>query len=384
MLHLAVAMGSVPSDYFRYYYFGDEQFREAQAQRRTRAGVLLDALPGYWEHYAEQADADVPELDPNRSRGGIHELELAIDVMSAYYNDTPARLPVNLPNIGGALPGFDEDTVVEIWCDVDATGAHPLPQQPLPHAVRGHHPDARGVPAARGRGRLGGQPRRCRTGARRPPVRPQPARRRGALRRPRVREPRLPAGASPAMTRATRPVSGSTPATPRPWPSGRRDPARVLGFGRAGNGDIYGAATEPLAVAVWPRSSARCGHGIDCRRTAGSRIDTRRSPRPRSAWPAIDWSPTTSSGARNWMLATRAWPCRCTTTASRCCGRANPTAWGWPCRSGTGGAVVARGPGASSGAPRSGSRTRWVAGSWASRRSTRSSAPTSASTRRPA
>ena len=137
MLHLAVAMGSVPADYFRYYYFGEEYFREAQSQRLTRAGVLLDALPGYWDHYAEQADAEVPELDPNRSRGGIHELELAIDVMSAYYNDAPARLPVNLPNTGGALPGFDEDTVVEMWCDVDASGARPVPQQPLPHAVRG-------------------------------------------------------------------------------------------------------------------------------------------------------------------------------------------------------------------------------------------------------
>jgi 6-phospho-beta-glucosidase len=99
--------------------------------------VLLDALPGYWEHYAEQADAEVPELDPNRSRGGIHELELAIDVMAAYYNDAPARLPVNLPHTGGALPGFDEDTVVEVWCDVDASGARPVPQQPLPHSVRG-------------------------------------------------------------------------------------------------------------------------------------------------------------------------------------------------------------------------------------------------------
>jgi 6-phospho-beta-glucosidase len=137
MLHLAVAMGSVPSDYFRYYYFGEEYFREAQSHRLTRAGVLLDALPGYWDHYAEQADAEVPELDPTRSRGGIHELELAIDVMAAYYNDAPARLPVNLPNTGGALPGFDEDTVVEVWCDVDASGARPVPQQPLPHSVRG-------------------------------------------------------------------------------------------------------------------------------------------------------------------------------------------------------------------------------------------------------
>ncbi|WP_203567490.1 family 4 glycosyl hydrolase [Aestuariimicrobium ganziense] len=137
MLHLAVAMDSIPSDYFRYYYFGEEWFREAQAQRRTRAGVLLDALPGYWQHYEDQAKVEVPALDPDKSRGGIHELELAIDVMSAFYNDEPAELPVNLPNVGGELPGFDDDTVVEVWCTVDGSGCTPLPQRELPHQVRG-------------------------------------------------------------------------------------------------------------------------------------------------------------------------------------------------------------------------------------------------------
>ncbi|WP_417564132.1 hypothetical protein [Microbacterium sp.] len=137
MLQLAVTMRSVPADYFQYYYFREEVLRELQGARTTRAEDLLAALPGYWEHYEEQAQAEVPSLDPTRSRGGIHELELAIDVMSAYYNDTPARLPVNLPNIGGALPGFDEDVVVEMWCTVDGTGVTPLPQKPLPHAVRG-------------------------------------------------------------------------------------------------------------------------------------------------------------------------------------------------------------------------------------------------------
>ena len=171
MLHLAVAMGSIPSDYFRYYYFGDEYFREAQAQRLTRAGVLLDALPGYWDALrGAGATPTCPSWIRTRSRGGIHELELAIDVMSAYYNDTPARLPVNLPNTGGALPGFDEDTVVEMWCDVDGTGARPVPAAAA--AARGprDHPDAGGVPAARRRGGLGWHPRRRRTGAR-PPTR---------------------------------------------------------------------------------------------------------------------------------------------------------------------------------------------------------------------
>ncbi|HMO12308.1 MAG TPA: hypothetical protein PKB06_12595, partial [Actinotalea sp.] len=137
MLRLAVAMGSIPSDYFRYYYFGEEYLREQRSQRLTRAGVILERVPDYWAHYAELAQSDDPRLDPARSRGGVHELELAIDVMSAYYNDSPARLPVNVPNTGGALPGFDDDTVVEVWCDVDGSGARPVPQEPLPHAVRG-------------------------------------------------------------------------------------------------------------------------------------------------------------------------------------------------------------------------------------------------------
>lgn len=137
MLQLAVTMRSVPADYFQYYYFREEILRQLQGAPTTRAEDLLAALPGYWEHYEEQSRQEVPLLDPERSRGGIHELELAIDVMSAYYNNTPADLPVNLPNIGGALPGFDEDIVVEMWCKVDGNGVTPLPQRPLPHAVRG-------------------------------------------------------------------------------------------------------------------------------------------------------------------------------------------------------------------------------------------------------
>jgi 6-phospho-beta-glucosidase len=137
MLRLATTMRSVPSDYFQYYYFREEVLRELQGARTTRAEDILAAVPGYWQHYEEQSRVDVPELDPARSRGGIHELELAIDVMSSYYNDAGAHLPVNLPNVGGALPGFDEDVVVEMWCTVDRRGVHPLPQKPLPHAVRG-------------------------------------------------------------------------------------------------------------------------------------------------------------------------------------------------------------------------------------------------------
>ncbi|WP_262698527.1 MULTISPECIES: hypothetical protein [Streptomyces] len=136
-LHLAVAMESIPSDYFNYYYFKDEILRERQLAAKTRSEVILDSLPDYWEHYREQAASDTPQLEKDRSRGGIHELELAIEAISAFYNDAPARLPFNITNTGGRLPGFEESTVVELWGTVDGTGFHPEQQKPLPHSVRG-------------------------------------------------------------------------------------------------------------------------------------------------------------------------------------------------------------------------------------------------------
>jgi 6-phospho-beta-glucosidase len=132
-----VAMESIPSDYFNYFYFRDEILREQQMAAKTRSEVIMSSLPSYWEHYEQQAKSDDPRLDPARSRGGIHELELAIDAISAFYNNTGRRMPFNIPNTGEVLPGFDEPTVVELWGTVDAKGFHPEPQKPLPHSVRG-------------------------------------------------------------------------------------------------------------------------------------------------------------------------------------------------------------------------------------------------------
>jgi 6-phospho-beta-glucosidase len=92
---------------------------------------------GYWRHYEEQAEKEHPQLDPARSRGGIQELELAIDVMDAIFNDKDEVLPVNVPNAGGVLPGFPEDLVVEVQGRCNARGIEPLPSKPLPRHVAG-------------------------------------------------------------------------------------------------------------------------------------------------------------------------------------------------------------------------------------------------------
>jgi 6-phospho-beta-glucosidase len=136
-LQLAVSMGSIPADYFMYYYFRDEVLAELRAQKTTRAEDIMSWAPGYWDHYEEQARLDDPQLDPARSRGGIHELELAIDVMDAIFNDKDEIHPVNLPNAGGALPGFPDDLVVELLGRCHGAGIEVLSSRPLPRHVRG-------------------------------------------------------------------------------------------------------------------------------------------------------------------------------------------------------------------------------------------------------
>lgn len=131
MLQMAVAFDSIPSEYMQYYYFTDEVLAELQAKPTTRAQDIMAAVPDYWEHYREQAEQDCPQIDPNRSRGGIHELELAIDVMDAIANNRRELLPVNVPN-QGTIPGLPDDLVVETLGYVDAAGIAPVALGPLP------------------------------------------------------------------------------------------------------------------------------------------------------------------------------------------------------------------------------------------------------------
>jgi len=136
MLQLASLMNAIPADYFQYYYFEDELLAELQAKPTTRAQDIMSWVPGYWRHYREQAKREVPRLDPQRSRGGIFELELALDLMDAVFNDRGEVWPVNVPN-RGAIADFPDDLVVEVPGYADASGVVPLTQGHLPRHLRG-------------------------------------------------------------------------------------------------------------------------------------------------------------------------------------------------------------------------------------------------------
>jgi 6-phospho-beta-glucosidase len=136
MLQIAVSQGSIPSEYMQYYYFTGEVLAELRAKPTTRAQDILASVPDYWAHYREQAERDCPRLDASRSRGGINELELAIDVMDAIFNDRKELLPVNVPN-RGAIPDLPDDLVVETLGYVDAAGVAPVALGPLPRPAAG-------------------------------------------------------------------------------------------------------------------------------------------------------------------------------------------------------------------------------------------------------
>ena len=136
MVELACFMNSLPSHYFQYYYFKDEILAELQAKPTTRAQDIMASVPDYWTHYREQAAREIPELDPHRSRGGINELELAIDLMDAIFNDRKEVWYVNIPN-QGAIADFPGDLVVETVAYADRHGVTRLVQGHMPKHVLG-------------------------------------------------------------------------------------------------------------------------------------------------------------------------------------------------------------------------------------------------------
>ena len=133
---LAVQMNSLPASYMKYYYYEHEMLGELREKATTRAQDILGEVPAYWQHYRAQVDAPTPTLDPALSRGGIFELEVAVDVMDAVFNDRQEVWPTNVRN-GGAIQDFPDALVVEVPCLVDRQGVRPISGYRVPQPVRG-------------------------------------------------------------------------------------------------------------------------------------------------------------------------------------------------------------------------------------------------------
>ncbi len=136
LLRLAVTVRAVPADYMAYYYYRDTVLEHLRGKPTTRSQDIMGMTGGYWRHYEEQAARADPQLDPDLCRGGIDELELAVDVMDAVFNDRDEVWPVNVPN-NGTIAELPDRQVVEVPGRCNASGIHPEGRFELPPPVRG-------------------------------------------------------------------------------------------------------------------------------------------------------------------------------------------------------------------------------------------------------
>jgi 6-phospho-beta-glucosidase len=126
-------LGAIPSYYLRYYYLTGEVLDE-QRRRPSRAEQVAEIERELLRLYRDPALDSKPEL--LERRGGAFYSEAAAQLVASLHAGTGDVQVVDVRN-DGAIPDLPADAVVEVPARVDADGAHPLPQKPLPPELLG-------------------------------------------------------------------------------------------------------------------------------------------------------------------------------------------------------------------------------------------------------
>ncbi|MGN6762654.1 MAG: 6-phospho-beta-glucosidase [Leifsonia sp.] len=120
-------LGVLPSYYLKYYYRHDATVRELKAGT-PRATVVADVERELLQLYADPTvDTKPPQLE---ARGGAYYSEAATALLASLVAGTGDNHVVNVRN-NGLIRGLADDDVIETLCRVDASGATPLPQDPV-------------------------------------------------------------------------------------------------------------------------------------------------------------------------------------------------------------------------------------------------------------
>ncbi len=132
------AIGLIPNDYLRYYWYTREMVRrqreDLEAGEGTRAIRVMAIEADLFRKYRDPHVTEVPsEL---AQRGGAHYSDVAISLMLALVGGQVQEMAVNVLN-QGAIDGLGWDAGVEVTCRVDQDGAHPLAIGAMDLPVRG-------------------------------------------------------------------------------------------------------------------------------------------------------------------------------------------------------------------------------------------------------
>ena len=119
----------MPNYYLEYYYYTTRMLAEQAKWPPSRAEQVMEIEKALLRQYADPALTEPPA--DLMKRGGAYYSTVATQLLNAHYNDLGETHVVNAPH-QGAVPGWPADWVLEMPCQVDRAGIHPLPAEPLP------------------------------------------------------------------------------------------------------------------------------------------------------------------------------------------------------------------------------------------------------------
>ncbi len=127
-------LGMIPNGYLHYYYYTPEHVQTQEKWPPSRAEQVMEIEKDLLLQYADPS-LTVPPPDLMK-RGGAYYSTLATKLLNSHHNNLGQVHVVNVPN-RGAVPGWPDDWVIELPCQVDSTGIYPIPTNPLPPACFG-------------------------------------------------------------------------------------------------------------------------------------------------------------------------------------------------------------------------------------------------------
>jgi 6-phospho-beta-glucosidase len=125
-------LGAIPSYYLRYFYAFDSVLAK-QRSGQNRAREVIDIEARLLDMYRDPTLDHKPDLLADR--GGAYYSEAAAQLLEALHTGSGEIQVVDLRN-DGAIAELDDGDVIEVAARIDGSGAHPLPQRPLPAEMR--------------------------------------------------------------------------------------------------------------------------------------------------------------------------------------------------------------------------------------------------------
>jgi 6-phospho-beta-glucosidase len=118
----------------QYYYYTGHKLVAQEKWPPSRAEQVMEIEQELMAQYAEPDRIAPPE--GLMRRGGAYYSTVATQLLNAHHNDLGETHIVNVPH-RGAVPGWPEDWVLEMPCQVHSGGIVPLSVEPLPPACFG-------------------------------------------------------------------------------------------------------------------------------------------------------------------------------------------------------------------------------------------------------